>query len=183
MKPNNEFKSFPSEDDLMNIIMHTSTTVWERELPKPDIEKWLGNFKGESFELEQERLMALWLLSHFTFYNQTEVTHLCKVVYRDLIHLIVNNDGGPRVDSSQLVNEFFIKTNIVPSEEVSGSGGFIAYFFRHINKLPMTLFNFSIDNVSDKVENIIVIDDVTLTEGEDSQIYSFLKRYTHYTGN
>jgi hypothetical protein len=39
----------------------------------------------------------------------------------------------------------------------------------------MTLFNFSIENVSDSVENIIIVDDVILT-GEYGQMYRFLTK-------
>jgi hypothetical protein len=170
------FKDFPSEKDLMDIIMHTSSTVWGAELVNKDIENWLSNFKGEVFEIKYERLIALWLLGHFTFYNHTEVTHLCKVLYNDLIHLIVNKNTDPAMQPADLIESFFKKSTIVTSEKISGSGGFIAYFFRHVNELPMTLFNFSIDNISDEKENIIIIDDVTLTADENSQMYKFLKK-------
>jgi len=167
------FDGFPSEEELMTIIMHTSSTAWENALVEKDIETWLQNFKGEILDSKKERLLALWLLSHFTFYNQAEVTHLCKVLYRDLIHLIVGKNTTE--DYNVLIEDFFCKSNIISPEKTSGSGGFIAYFFRHENHLPMTLFNFSIDNIADNIENLLVIDDVTLTAGIDGQIYSFFK--------
>jgi hypothetical protein len=89
MEIENLFESFPSEEELLNIIRHTSATVWDNELVEKDIESWLTNFKGEVFDLKYERLLALWLLCHFTYYNKEEVKHLCRVLYRDLIHLIV----------------------------------------------------------------------------------------------
>lgn len=168
------FADFPSEEDLMNIIMHTSSTAWENTLVEKDIGTWLQNFKGEVLEVKRERLLALWLLSHFTFYSQDEVTHLCKVVYRDLLHLIISKHGGE--DYKLVIENFFGKSNIISPEMTSGSGGFIAYFFRHENHLPMTLFNFSIDNVLDSIENFLIIDDVTLTAGDDGQLYAFFKK-------
>lgn len=170
------FDDFPTEENLMNIIMHTSTTVWESELVVKDIENWLGNFKGEVLELKHERLLALWLLSHFTFYNKHEVRHLCKIIYKDLLHKIVEGIDTSLVTVEAAVTDFFSKSNIISSEKTSGSGGYIAYFFRHENELPMTLFNFSLENVNDSIKNIIVIDDVTLSEGIAGQMYNFWKK-------
>lgn len=167
------FQVFPPKEKLMNIIRHTSSTVWGNELVVNDIENWLNNFTGKMFDFEHERLLALWLLSHFTYYNHEEVKHLCKVLYRDLIHKVMS---GPNIDNlgpEDLVKRFFEKSAIIPSEETSGSGGFIAFFFRHENDLPMTLFNFSLENVNERTENIIVIDDVTLSKGEMGQMHSF----------
>ncbi len=168
------FEGFPSEEELMNIIMHTSSTAWENTLVEKDIENWLQNFQGDVLDSKRERLLALWLLSHFTYYNQEEVTHLCKVIYRDLIHLIANKNVG--MDYKAVVEDFFSKSNIISPEETSGSGGFIAYFFRHENHLPMTLFNFSLDNIADSTENLLIIDDVTLTAGIGGQIYAFFEK-------
>lgn len=166
----------PTEEELFNIIMHTSTTVWQHELGKSNLENWLSNFTGAVFEIQKERQFALWLLSHFTYYNQDEVKHLCKVLYKDLLHHVLTN-GNSGKPISETVDTFFEKTNIVPAERVSGSSGFIAYFFRHTNSLPMTLFNFSIENVSEKIENIIIIDDVTLTGDNDSQMHKFFEKH------
>lgn len=167
------FDDFPSEEELVDIIRHTSTTVWESELVGKDIESWLSNFKGETCDIKYERLLALWLLSHFTYYNKHEVPHLCKVIYRDLIHKIVDGIDTLKTKPEDVVKDFFSKSNVISSEETSGSGGFIAYFFRHENKLPMTLFNFSLENISNETENIIVIDDVTLSQGTAGQMYKF----------
>jgi hypothetical protein len=168
---------FPEEDELMEIIMHTAAAVWKHELGKKHIDAWLANFKGEVFDVKYEKLMALWLLSHFTFYNQSEVERLCKVVYQDLLHLIITSPANAGKSPSQIINDFFVSANIIPSEAVSGSGGFVAYLFRHINNLPVHLFNYSITNVSDKVENLITIDDVTLSPGPKGQIAIFLKKH------
>ena len=174
---NTLFSVFPKEEHLFDIIHQTSKTVWKRELYKKDIEDWLGNFKGEVFDTNSERIIALWLLSHFTFYNEDEVKHLCKVVYRDLIHCIIKDIDTSATTIDASINDFFQKATIISSEQTSGSGGFIAYFFRQINDLPLRgLFNFSITNISSTTENIIVIDDVTLTAGSEGQMNEFWKK-------
>jgi hypothetical protein len=169
------FRDFPTEEELMDLIMHTSLTVWKNAFDRKDIENWLGNFQGEVLNKKYERLIALWLLGHFTYYNQDEVSHLCKVLYQDLKHLIVKKNPSPGSDIRGLIHDFFSKTNILSFEKISGSGGFIAYFFRHENNLPMTIFNFSIENVNEQIENILIIDDVTLTAGKKGQMYRFWK--------
>jgi hypothetical protein len=169
----NLFNDFPSEEELRNIIRHASSTSIGSEFVAKDIDKWLNNFKGEVLELKYERLLALWLLSHFTYYNQEEVKHLCRVLYAGLIHLVVN-DINSATNIEETVNSFFSKANIISAERTSGSGGFIAYLFRQENNnLPMTLFNFSLANISDSIESMIVIDDVTLSIGVDNQKYKF----------
>jgi hypothetical protein len=157
------------------MIMDTSSTVWE-ELSGKHIADWLTNFKGEVWAKKHERLLALWLLSHFTFYSSNEVKRLCKVVYNDLIHLVLTKNASSGTPPTELVNDFFSKASIIPSEAISGSGGFIGYLFRHETGLPMNLFNYSVDNVDPQVTNLITIDDVTLSSGQDGQMARFLKR-------
>jgi hypothetical protein len=171
-----EFKNFPSEKTLTKIIMHTSASVWRNDLRQRHVEDWLGNFKGEVFQKKYERLIALWLLCHFTFYNQNEVTHLCRVVYRDLIHKIVESRARSHQSAGKLIESFFQTAVITSSETTSGSGCFIAYFFRHANELPMTLFEASIDDLSASTKSIIVIDDVTITAGKSGQMHRFFER-------
>lgn len=173
MSSKNAFKNFPNEKSLMKVIMHTSSTVWKNELTKGHIDAWLSNFQGEAFAVKNERLMALLLLRHFTFYNQEEVTHLCRVIYRDLIHrLLISNTATSRAPID-VIDEFLGKATITTFEQASGSGGFIAYIFRHANKLPMSLFSFSIDKLSSAIENVIIIDDVTLTPGSGGHLFDF----------
>lgn len=168
----------PTIEELLTTIRYTSKTAWQNELPKKNLDDWLDNFKGEIFDKEKERFIALWLLNHFTYYNHVEVTHLCKVLFNNLIHIIVTKFSDPKKSVNDIVEDFFKKTNIIPAEEVSGSSGFIAYFFRHVNQMDIDLFNFSIENVGDHIENIIVIDDVTLTAGKRGQMSRFLKAKT-----
>jgi hypothetical protein len=176
-------RDFPEEEDLMSIIMHTASTAWKHDLGKKDIDAWLSNFQGEVFGVKHEKLMALWLLSHFTFYNQYEVEALCKVVYQDLLHLLITDPTIAGKTPAQIISEFFASANIISPEAVSGSGGFVAYLFRHVNNLPVHLFNYSIDNVNDRVKNLITIDDVTLTAGPKGQIAAFMKKHEQQLQN
>jgi hypothetical protein len=106
------FANFPSEENLQNIIMHAAATSIGTEFAAKDIDNWLDNFKGEVIELKYERLLALWLLSHFTYYSKKEVDHLCKVLYSDLIHLIVKCVDTSKRTIEDVINSFFAKSNI-----------------------------------------------------------------------
>lgn len=172
----NAFRGFPAEKTLMKVVMQTSSTVWRNELTRTHINSWLSNFTGEVFSTKHERLLALLLLRHFTFYNQAEVEHLCRIIYLDLVHHVATQSPHSRLDASTTVESFFDRAAIIAPEQVSGSGGFIAYIFRHVNDLPMTLFNFSIDNLSSSTRNILIIDDVTLTPGDKAQVHEFLSK-------
>jgi hypothetical protein len=156
--------------------MHTSASVWKNDLKQRHVEDWLGNFTGEVFPKKYERMMALWLLCHFTFYNQNEVIHLCRVVYKDLVHTIGETQVGLQHSADRLIQSFFRTAVITSPETTSGSGSLIAYFFRQANELPMTLFRASIDNLDRSTKSIIVIDDVTITAGESGQIHRFFER-------
>jgi hypothetical protein len=177
--------NFPTEEELLNIIMHTATTAWNNELYEQDIQSWLKNFVGEVYNIDQERLLGLWLLSHFTYYNKEEVTHLCKVLFGDLLHHVIRDKTLNNAEISSEVEKFFSESNIISPGSTSDSGGFIAYFFRQENDLPMKLFNFSVHNVDDKIKNLLIIDDVTLTANMNGQASAFFKkaREIHPTKN
>ncbi len=93
----NILKDFPSEKDLKRQIMHTSAVVWQpNELTEKEINKWLNNFQGEALKKEEERILALWLLNHFVFYNEQEIRHLCKLVYKDFMHTKLLKQTGSK---------------------------------------------------------------------------------------
>jgi len=168
--------NFPTEEELLNIIMHTATTAWNNELYEKDIESWLKNFTGDVYPIDIERLLALWLLTHFTYYNKSEVTHLCKVLFNDLIHHIVKDKGLISSKIKETIDDFFAESNIISPGSTSDSGGFIAYFFRQENDLPTKLFNFSVENIGDQVKNLLIIDDVTLTANHFGQASTFFTK-------
>jgi hypothetical protein len=167
-------KDFPTEKDLKRLIMHTSDVVWQpNELTEKEINKWLDNFKGEAIgNIEEERILALWLLNHFVFYNEQEIRHLCKLVYKDFVHkqlislpLKTNLTTAINTISSAFRFHYMGK----PSE----SGSFILYYFRQENYLPMKYFLKFLDTEKDIEDNIIFIDDNTLTGERGSQAFIF----------
>lgn len=165
----------PTTEELFDVIRHTSSTIWGDLLSEKKILEWLENFKGEVFPIEEEQLLALWLLSNFTYYNPSEVEHLCKVVYRLLKREVIleNNNNSVNIDSQ--IKNFFLKTNIISSGTTSESGGVISFIFRTQNDLPIELFRDSINAIDPNIQNIVIIDDVALTSNSSSQAYNFFK--------
>lgn len=95
-------QDFPSILEMKKLIMHTSQTVWKREITEKDIDKWLDNFTAEALSKDEEKVLALWLLSNFVYYNEDEVIHLCRVLMRDFIHkmLIDANTQKGKIDKN-----------------------------------------------------------------------------------
>ena len=172
----NILKDFPSEQDLKRQIMHTSAVVWQpNELTGKEIDKWLNNFKGEISKAEEERILALWLLYHFVFYNEHEIRHLCKLVYKDFIHkkllALANGDTlEEAINNISTTHKFHYLGD--PSE----SGSYILYYFRQENCLPMKYFLKNLDVEVNVDNDIIFIDDVTLTGDENSQAFIFFNK-------
>jgi len=79
----------PSEEESFKKLMLTSDFAWKNNFRQEDIEDWLSNFKGDVFEIPYERQIALWLLSNYVYYNIDEVKHLCRTLFRDLIHYML----------------------------------------------------------------------------------------------
>jgi hypothetical protein len=176
MAVENIIDQFPKEEDLIKQIMHISATVWRHELTGKDIDNWLSNFTGQVFSQEEEKIIALWLLTHFVYYNEDEVRHLCKVLYRDFIHSLIEKN---KVQDSDI--ESFISTNVANCTfhhmgQGSESGAYVLYYFRQQNDLALINFPKFLNIEEELPENIVFIDDVTLTGDETSQAYIFFKK-------
>jgi hypothetical protein len=94
---------------------------------------------------------------------------------RDFIHkmLTVLKTLHTEIDSN--LTKILLRTLFLYLGKPSESGGYILYYFRHINDLPISCFVPPSDLNS--IDNLVFIDDVTLTAGPDGQAYSELKKY------
>ena len=167
--------NFLTEKELIDQIVHISATVWKHELTKKNITSWLNNFQGEVLSVKEERIIALWLLTNFVYYNADEVKHLCKVLYREFIHQNLLKNGTNEVDNAGYINEIFLKYKFYYLGKPSESGGFILYLFRQENDIPLRYFLKTFDPEKDSPENVVFLDDVTLTSDATSQAYRFFK--------
>lgn len=167
---------FPDEDHLKKIIMHTHELVWKNNITDNKIEKWLGNFNGEIFDIKDERKLALWLLCNFVYYNESETEHLCSVIMKKFIHYILKYEKREIVNQDVIKN-IIEKTRFISLGRPSESGGLILYLFRLANDLQVK--NFSIPSLLEttEIDYIVFLDDITISAGEDGQTYETIRNY------
>ncbi len=171
----------PLKEELIKQIRLTSEIVWKKDLTMKDISDWLANFKGEVFTKEYEDRLALWLLANFVYYNENEVKHLCRTLYTDFIHkLVVEQTGESSVEEKykNILKKSRFYNLGVPGE----SSGYILYYFRQENKLPLRKFISRLDDLPSEVDTIVFIDDVALSIGDKDnggkgcQVHEYLEK-------
>lgn len=134
-------------EELEKKIKSLIETTWNHSVNLIDITRWRDQFANDdNLELD-EQLHAMYLLSHFNYFDQTALRELLKSVYRDLyrtplIHQIrrANDD----VLDAAFLNEQFLKarekTRFLGVGNPSESGVHLLYYFRQENALPRNLF-------------------------------------------
>lgn len=161
----------PSEDALFKKLMLKIDFVWKNNFRQEDIENWLSNFKGDVFDIQYERQIALWLLSNFVYYNIAEVKHLCKTLFRDFIHyMLINEKKEQNIEKS--LKDILNESRFYPLGGAGESGAYIMYYFRQVNKLPKDII--SQPDKHQNVKNRIFVDDVTISGNQAEQ---YLKQY------
>lgn len=166
---------FPKITELKKLIMHTSETVWKHEITDREIDKWLENFTGEVLRPEEEKTLALWLLANYVYYNEDEVKHLCSLLMRDFLHKMLIGSGATQDEIDKNISEIISKTRFLPLGKPSESGSYVLYYFRQVNDLNISYF--ILPNDLRPIENLVFIDDVTLTPGIDGQAFKQLKKF------
>jgi len=167
----------PAEEEMFKQIMLTVETAWRNHISKDQIERWLSNFKGTVFSKNEERRLALWLLTCFVYYNESEVRHLCKTVYHDFLHQELSNESKlpSYKDIRHSVDTIHSTTRFYHLGSPSESGAFILYFFRQANDLGVEDFLHDINEIPPHVKKVVFIDDVTLS---GRQAKRYLRKYT-----
>lgn len=154
--------NFPDEEMMFSIIQKTITSSWKNNLTVDDVNKWLDNFIGKVFKEQDEKRLALWLLCNFTYYNEEEINHLCKMIYKNLLHDIAKRD---RLDSDEKLINAFKNIYFSAIGNAGESGGLLLYFFRQEAKISMDRFFYPIAIPSDANKIVVFIDDVILSGG------------------
>lgn len=169
-------EAFPDSATLKNNIQDTVTLSWViQNFNEYNISAWLRNFQGEVFPKESEERIALWLLSNFTHYNEKEVDHLCRTLYKKFIHAYVMDNGLTAETLLESMKNFCY----MPLGSASESGGFIAYQFRKQAKIGVDRFFFPTENSLLNGNVAIFIDDVTLSATQAKEfITDFVKKHS-----
>lgn len=159
--------TIPSIEDLIDEIVLTNELIWGKNVNRPQIDNWLSNFKGEVFEENYERQLAMWLLANFVYYNNSEVRHLCRTLFLKFLHVTLSNADKKQSQISKFhIQELITSTEFRHLGSPSESGAHILYYFRQEAKLPLDYFKFNYDDKESKVyekHRIAYIDDVTIT--------------------
>lgn len=160
MREINLSKNFPSEATMLSVLKKTIEQSWKTDLDIEDIENWLSNYTGRFFEVQVERRIALWMLCNFTYYNEEEVNHLCRMLFKKLVHrLLIDNGLTNENDAEDCINH----TVFTCIGNASESGGLLLYHFRQENSLDLDRFIFPTDILETNSDAIVCIDDVMIS--------------------
>lgn len=142
VKPKREYV-----EELEEKIKRLSETAWENRINLSDVRIWLSQFNESDVTEEDERLHALFLLSHFIYFGQAEVRQLLRSLFRDLFKSPIVHDlrrrSGNTCDVNLLKGKFgdvLHRTRFLGVGNPSESGVHLLYYFRQENNLPKTLF-------------------------------------------
>ena len=130
------------KEQLIQKILILNETLWENRVKRNNIENWLSNFNDDT-----EKINALFLLSQFMYFGNTQMREMLRVLYRDLYkyHIIekIRRENGDTTDHN-LINVKFQEelknTRFLGVGNPSESGTHLLYYFRQENKLPKNLF-------------------------------------------
>ena len=172
---------FPSKEKMIEILHKTIEKSWKNNYSSDNIKRWLSNFNGNVYSIDEEQRLALWLLCNYTYYSSEDVNHLCKVLYNKLIHDMISNDFlNPATFNEDIKNVYFSSIG-----SASDSGGLILYHFRQESMLSMDRFVYPSTVEPDDKNILVFIDDVTISGGTALRhFYKYLEnqkyRKTYY---
>lgn len=148
----------PSSEELMKQIRITIEVAWRNGLELSMINKWLENFTGEALgSKKNEENLALWMLYNFTYFNEEEVKHLCKLLLKKYLHIALQDKAAGLGE----INNVLKNSKFVPLGRSSESGAYVLYLFRQENDLPVIFFGDDLELRKD--QSVVFIDDMTLS--------------------
>lgn len=161
-------ETFPSVEEMLSVLQKTFEKSWKVDLDVEDINTWLENFSGNFYSKEEEQRLALWLLCNFTYYNDTEINHLCAILFKNFIHKLMSDRGlSTPGDVEECIKQIVFTSIGRPSE----SGGLILYHFRQESHLSTDCFVFPTSIKSAKGDIIVCVDDVMMSGGTAERFF------------
>ena len=134
-------------DQLQGKIKVLSKLMWEGRGDWAAVEQWLSNFSSSDDPIRNEQLHALFLLSHFSYYNATLMRVLLRALYRDFVQYPIIERLRKRrrntLDWSTLAPHYeraIKRIRFVGIGNPSESATHLLYYFRQENKLQENLF-------------------------------------------
>jgi hypothetical protein len=139
--------AYQHREDCLRIIFTLDRRIWREHIVEPRIAEFESQFVGEYAEEHLEHILAIELLSRFTYFGEDEVKSLVRSLYRDHYRYPIieafREGNADTVDRSVIVEHFesaLTETRFVPLGGSASSGELIAYYFRTKNNLPQSLF-------------------------------------------
>jgi hypothetical protein len=137
-----------SESQLIQKLKALNESLWDDQLRWPRVQEWLTNFAPSEGDVpSRERLHAMFLLSHFTFFNTAAIRELLRALFRDLIRYPViehirraNNNSTDVAFLHKRFDAELEAMRFVGTGNPSDSGNHLLYYFRQENQLDRSLF-------------------------------------------
>jgi hypothetical protein len=180
----------PAEEDLVIEVLRLSRSAWSGVVNDADIARWLENFEGEVRSRDDERLQALHVLRHFTYFGAQEVRELLRSMYRDLFRYPLVQEIRRRnswtTDAAVVKTEYqeeLRHTRFVGMGNPADSGSHLLYYFRQQNELHRDLFVYPHELLSGPASDpdttfavadlrrVVFVDDL-LGSGQQAEEYS-----------
>lgn len=158
--------------DMWERIQILNSTIWENRILKTKVDNWLQNFSQE-----EEKVMALYLLSEFMYFGDSQMRVLLKSLYRDLFRYpiieVIRKSLADTLDSNAIELKFseeLKNTRFIGIGNPSESGAHLLYFFRQENNLSKRNF-IQTDEINTAanidVQRVVFLDDFC---GSGSQV-------------
>ena len=185
-------QDIPQAKQLMETLHKTIKIAWKNDnkIKQANIDKWLDNFTGEALlyekistctdYAEREKQLALFLLCNFVYYNESEIKHLAKLMFKKYIHSFCESENKQSISNEEILKLVEENTTFTYLGNIGESSSFLLYHFRQVNNLSRTVF-------ADKfnAKNIVFIDDFSITGSQitkylPSKLYSLGKNKKFY---
>lgn len=135
-------------NELFEKISKLMSHVWSNGYDKRNVDIWLSNFDGSCFDKDYEKFLALFLLSHFLYFNQDMVRQMLAFAYTELFVIPlkqkIRKNLNNTLNSSEINKKFLAElesTLFIGAGNPSESGTHLLYFFRQINHLSKDQFS------------------------------------------
>lgn len=134
-------------EEYFDKLQILNQSVWESVCDKPQIKKWLEQFKGNVISAEEEQKYMIFALSKFMYFSQRMVREMLISLYRDFIKAPIiqeirrnNADTTDQKLLSDLYLENLHTTRFIGVGNPAESGAHLLYIFRQVNNLEKKLF-------------------------------------------
>jgi len=175
-------------DALQQKVKILTELMWDNSIDWNDVERWLENYPVATSADADQRLHALHLLSHFSYFNTHVTRVLLRSLYRDLVQypLIteIRRAQGGSLDLGAIGRTYRDerkRIRFIAMGNPSESGAHLLYYFRQENALPKTLFVQTHElfdssdpvKLSANIKKVVFVDDLC---GSGTQAYLYSKK-------